>query len=164
MLCQVFPESYQQQLNDKIERLGDLLPELPNFEVFESPQEHYRARAEFRIWHEEDDTFYIMFDQQNKQKVRIDECPMAVEAISDLMPKLMAAIKAQPVLRTKLFQIDFLATLSGEMLVTLIYRRPIDGDADWLQAAKGLKTQLPISHVIGRARKQKILLDQDYVT
>lgn len=164
MLCQVFPENYASQLNEKVTRLQQLLPSSPNFEVFESPKAHYRARAEFRVWHEDDDTFYIMFDTETKQKVRIDECPMAIEAISDLMPKLMNAIKANPVLRSKLFQVDFLATLSGEMLVTLIYRRPVEGDEAWLSAAQALKTQLSITHLIGRARKQKILLEQDFVT
>lgn len=164
MLCQVFPENYQTQLADKVERFQALLPETPNLQVFESPTEHYRARAEFRIWHEDDDTFYIMFDQETKQKVRIDACPMAIEPIANLMQPLMTAIKANPVLRTKLFQVDFLATLSGEMLVTLIYRRQIEGDEEWLAAANELRQQLPITHVIGRARKQKILLDQDFVT
>lgn len=164
MLCQVFPESYPKQFNEKIARLTQLLPVLPNFTAFESPKRHFRARAEFRIWHEEADTFYIMFDQKTKQKVRIDHCPMAIEPIANLMQPLMEAIKAEPVLRTKLFQIDFLATLSGEMLVTLIYRRPIEGDNEWLFAAKALKETLPITHIIGRARKQKIMLDQDFVT
>ncbi|MBO1924725.1 tRNA (uridine(54)-C5)-methyltransferase TrmA [Thiomicrorhabdus sp. 6S3-12] len=164
MLCQVFPETYQQQLADKVERLQSLLPQTPNLQVFESPSAHYRARAEFRVWHEDDDTFYIMFDQETKQKVRIDQCPMAIEPIADLMAPLMEAIKSEPVLRTKLFQVDFLATLSGEMLVTLIYRRQIEGDEAWLQAADSLRKQLPITHIIGRARKQKILLDADFVT
>ncbi|WP_130536435.1 tRNA (uridine(54)-C5)-methyltransferase TrmA [Thiomicrorhabdus indica] len=164
MLCQVFPENYAQQLQEKTTRLTELLPSVPNFEAFESPKSHFRARAEFRIWHEEDDSFYIMFDQETKQKVKIDACPMAIQPIADLMQPLMAEIKSTPVLRSKLFQIDFLATLSGEMLVTLIYRRPIEGDDAWLSAANALKEKLPITHIIGRARKQKIVLDQDFVT
>ncbi|MBF6057508.1 tRNA (uridine(54)-C5)-methyltransferase TrmA [Thiomicrorhabdus heinhorstiae] len=164
MLCQVFPEQYAQQLAEKVERLQTLLPQAPNLQVFESPAEHYRARAEFRIWHEEDDTFYIMFDQETKQKVRIDECPMAIKPIAELMPKLMDAIKADDALRSKLFQVDFLATLSGQMLVTLIYRRSIEGDEAWLTGANRLREILPIDHIIGRARKQKILLDEDFVT
>jgi tRNA (uracil-5-)-methyltransferase len=164
MLCQVFPEKYSSQLQSKVLRMQTLLPNVPAFEVFESPVEHYRARAEFRVWHEGDETFYIMFDQETKQKVRIDYCPMAIKSIADLMPKLMAQIVAQDVLRHKLFQVDFLATLSGEMLVTLIYRRPIEGDDHWLQAAEDLKKSLGLTSLIGRARKQKILLSKDYVT
>ena len=164
MLCQVFPDQYSKQLDEKITRLQQLLPSAPNFTPFASPAQHYRARAEFRVWHEEDETFYIMFDQETKQKVRIDVCPMAIESIANLMPTLMAEIVATPTLRKKLFQVDFLATLSGEMLVTLIYRRPIEDDEQWLQAAQALKKTLGITHIIGRARKQKILLDADFVT
>ena len=164
MLCQVFPESYASQLAEKVARLKNLLPQTPNFEVFESPKAHYRARAEFRIWHEEDDAYYVMFDTENRKKVRIDYCPMVIESIADLMPKLIAEIKAVPALRQNLFQVDFLATLSGEMLVTLIYRRKIEGDEAWLQAANQLKADLSITHLIGRARKQKILLAEDFVT
>ena len=168
MLCQVFPEQYAAQLNEKSERFQSLMQPFtahhPQFSVYQSPVAHYRARAEFRVWHEGDETFYIMFDQANKEKVRIDDCPMAIESIANLMPKLMAAINENADLRTKLFQVDFLATLSGEMLVTLIYRRAIEGDEAWSQAAKSLKRALDITHIIGRARKQKILLDADFVT
>ncbi|MEA3405532.1 MAG: tRNA (uridine(54)-C5)-methyltransferase TrmA [Pseudomonadota bacterium] len=163
MLCQVFPEQYESQLADKVSRLQSLLPETPNLQIFESPDSHYRARAEFRIWHEGDESDYIMFNSETREKVKIKSCPMAIESIHDLMPKLMAKIVANPYLRTKLFQIDFLATLSGEMLVTLIYRRQIEGDQAWLDAASQLKQSLSITHIIGRARKQKIMLDQDYV-
>lgn len=163
MLCQVFPELYQSQLADKVSRLQSLLPKTPSLQVFESPDSHYRARAEFRIWHEGDESDYIMFNSETREKVKIKSCPMAIEAIHELMPKLMVEIVANPDLRTKLFQIDFLATLSGEMLVTLIYRRQIEGDQAWLDAANQLKQRLPITHIIGRARKQKIMLDQDYV-
>lgn len=163
MLCQVFPEKYTAQLADKVAHLQTLIVETPNLQVFESPSSHYRARAEFRIWHEGDESDYIMFNNETHEKVKIKSCPMAIEAIDDLMPKLMAEIIQNPDLRLKLFQVDFLATLSGEMLVTLIYRRQIAEDTHWLAAAQQLKATLPITHLIGRARKQKILLDQDYV-
>lgn len=166
MLCQVFPEQYDAQLAEKVTRLNDLLPtsvkSLPQ-SVFASSPQHYRARAEFRIWHDGDESDYIMFNQETKEKVKIKECPMAIESIADLMPKMMAEIIKQPVLRERLFQVDFLATLSGQMLVTLIYRKSIAEDQAWLDAANSLKACLPITHIIGRARKQKILLDNDFV-
>jgi tRNA (uracil-5-)-methyltransferase len=173
MLCQTDPDQYAEQLASKQARLQSLLGELPQFECFASPPEHYRARAEFRVWHEGDRTDYIMFDPETKSKVPIHYCPMAIESIAELMHPLMEAIVADPVLRRKLFQVDFLATLSGEMLVTLIYRRPLQypdrhgtlhTDPDWLQAAETLRERLPIDHIIGRARKQKVCLDQDFVT
>lgn len=165
MLCQTDPAHYQIQFDAKVERFQALLglASVPSFTPYASQPEHYRARAEFRIWHEGAESDYIMFDQTTKEIVKIKQCPMAIESIADLMPKLMAQIVAEPVLREKLFQIDFLATLSGQMLVTMIYRRSIEDDEHWRTSAEKLKKILPITHIIGRARKQKICLDQDFV-
>lgn len=163
MLCQVYPEQYSNQLNEKVDRLTSLIPGLKALTVFESNPSHYRARAEFRVWHDGDRTDYVMFNPQTREKVKLSGCPMAIESIDALMPKLMDEIMATPDLRFKLFQVDFLATLSGEMLVTLIYRRPIEDDEAWQVAAQKLRQTLSIDHVIGRARKQKVVLDRDYV-
>ncbi len=164
MLCQVNPPKYKQQLAVKEQTFKKLVPSLVHLSIFESPPQNYRARAEFRIWHEGDQSNYIMFDQKTKQKVTITACPMAIAPIDNLMPKLMQKICLQPVLREKMFQIDFLATLAGEMLVTLIYRKPIQDDKHWLEQAENLKKNLNIDVLIGRARKQKICLPRDFVT
>lgn len=163
MLCQVNPDKYTSQLAEKQKTFQQLVPSIVNLSIFESSPQHYRARAEFRIWHDSDESDYIMFDQQTKEKVKIKACPMAIATIDNLMPKLMMLICKQPILRIKLFQIDFLATLSGEMLVTLIYRKSIKDDNDWLTAAEKLKKTLNIDSIIGRARKQKICLPRDFV-
>jgi tRNA (uracil-5-)-methyltransferase len=64
--------SYQQQLDAKIERITAQFAEFtpPALEVFQSPEKHFRMRAEFRIWHTEDDMFYAMFerDEDNQKK------------------------------------------------------------------------------------------------
>ncbi len=64
--------SYQQQLDAKIERITAQFAEFtpPSLEVFQSPEKHFRMRAEFRIWHTEDDMFYAMFerDEDNQKK------------------------------------------------------------------------------------------------
>ncbi len=163
MLCQVFPKEYSHQLSKKVALFQTLISNDSKLTIFESQPSYYRARAEFRVWHDGDETDYVMFDSASKQKVKIKHCPMAIKSIANLMPKLMSEIIATPELRHKLFQIDFLATLSGEMLVSLIYRQSIKDNQSWLQSAKNLKQILPITHLIGRARKEKIILDQDYV-
>ncbi|MFI7917746.1 tRNA (uridine(54)-C5)-methyltransferase TrmA, partial [Acinetobacter baumannii] len=84
--------SYHQQLQAKIDRITTQFSEFtpPTLEVFESPEQHFRMRAEFRIWHTENDMFYAMFERNDdgKQKtvVRIDEFPIADKSINDLMP------------------------------------------------------------------------------
>lgn len=162
MLCQVYPHDYQQQLQQKTRQLLELIPAMSDsLEVFASAPSHYRQRAEFRIWHTQTRLFYAMFNA-DKQPIEIERCPMAAQAIDELMPELLAAISASDELKQNLFEVDFLSTLSGEMLVTLIYRRKLD-ETEWRAAAQTLRDKLAIDHVIGRSRKQKILLDQDYV-
>ncbi len=162
-LCRAQPFQYETQLKDKQARLSALLGVAPtHMRVFPSPPAHFRQRIEFRVWHEGDDSYYVMFppgDPKNPQ--RIDRCTIAAEPIAELMEPLRQAILMEPVLRRRLYQVDFLSTLSGEMLVTLIYHKPLDDE--WIACAEVLKEHLPIDSIIGRSRKQKILLDRDYV-
>lgn len=160
-------QQYQAQLDDKITRLQSAFTQFnaPALEVFPSPEKHYRMRAEFRVWHQGDSLYYIMFNQQNKEKYRVDQLPAASRIINDLMPKLLDAIKSIDSLRRKLFQVDFLSTLSGEILISLLYHRQLD--EEWETNARKLKTQLSEGgcnlNLIGRAHKQKIIIDRDYV-
>ena len=163
----VDPAVYQQQLSEKIHRLKRRFEpfNMPELEVFDSPPLHYRMRAEFRVWHEGDDLYYIMFDPKNKEPYRVDEFPVASALINAVMPRLIAEIKSTPILRKRLFQVDFLSTLSNEIIVSLLYHRPLD-DA-WVHATKELKRKLSSLgfHIdlIGRARKMKLPIDRDFV-
>ncbi len=76
------------------------------------------------------------------------------------MPLLLAELKANSLLSQRLFEVDFLATLSGEMLVTLIYHRKLN--QEWEQAAKALAEKLNIK-IMGRSRGQKIVIGDDFV-
>ena len=160
-------ERYDDQLAEKTARLKTLMSPFtaPEPEVFRSQVEHYRMRAEFRIWHDEDEMYHIMFDQQTKQRIRVEQFPAASELINRLMSALIAAIKPDPILRRKLFQIDYLSTRSGKIIASLLYHRKLD-DA-WQQQAEKLRDDLRTQgfdlQLIGRASKMKIMLDQDYV-
>ncbi|MDO4683266.1 MAG: tRNA (uridine(54)-C5)-methyltransferase TrmA [Lautropia sp.] len=160
-------DRYRQQLDDKIARLQQLFEGLntPSLEVFDSPPEHYRMRAEFRVWHEDDEIFYAMFEPGQKANThslrRMDRFPAASASIDALMPRLMAAVSANPMLRHRWYQVEFLATLSGDMLVTMIYHRRLD--ADWEAAARAMQDELGIA-IIGRSKGQKIVLARDHVT
>ncbi|AML56431.1 tRNA (uracil(54)-C(5))-methyltransferase [Serratia rubidaea] len=160
-------ERYDEQLAEKTSRLNTMMSPFgaPEPEVYRSPVQHYRMRAEFRIWHDEDEMYHIMFDQQTKQRIRVDRFPAASELINRLMQALIAAIKPQPILRRKLFQIDYLSTQSGKIIASLLYHRKLDDE--WRQHAEQLRDALRAQgfdlHLIGRASKMKIMLDQDYV-
>ncbi|MBZ9557369.1 MULTISPECIES: tRNA (uridine(54)-C5)-methyltransferase TrmA [Modicisalibacter] len=163
----VEPERYTAQLEAKRERITAQFASFdpPALEVFASPASHYRMRCEFRVWHEGDDLFYAMFevdpaDPKNKQVIRLDQYAVASRTINALMPRLREAVIDDPVLRHRLFQVEFLTTLSGEALVTLIYHRRLD--AAWEAKARALQERLNVS-IIGRARKQRLVLDRDHV-
>ncbi|MDQ7989341.1 MAG: tRNA (uridine(54)-C5)-methyltransferase TrmA [Candidatus Dactylopiibacterium sp.] len=157
------PAAYEAQLAAKLARFREDFAryDLPEPAVFRSAPLHYRQRAEFRIWHEGDDLHYAMFDPATpRQPVLMDTFEVASEAICALMPRLKAALRANDMLRRRLFQVNFLSTLSGEMLVTLLYHRALD--AEWEAAAHALSAALAI-RVIGRSLKQKCVLDRDWL-
>lgn len=121
------PSAYAAQLEDKKSRLAGLLAPFaaPAPEVFESPREHYRLRAEFRLWREtgNEKRHYAMFEQGDKHTpILIEDFPIASRRINELMPRLKAAW-ADPALGFKLFQVEFLTTLAGDALITLCYHR-----------------------------------------
>jgi tRNA (uracil-5-)-methyltransferase len=166
MFSHIDPNNYEQQLFSKQGDMVKLFAEFspPNFEIYPSEPIHYRQRAEFRIWHQGDELFYIMFDSITKQKFKVVDFPVASQLINQLMTALLIAIKHQPVLRYKLFQVDFLTTLSGQAVISLLYHKPLDDE--WQASANDLKSHLssiaPLN-IIGRSRKQKCVIDQDHV-
>ncbi|GAA5193066.1 tRNA (uridine(54)-C5)-methyltransferase TrmA [Ferrimonas gelatinilytica] len=164
-LAALDPRHYEAQLAEKRERMQVLFAdyETPELEVFPSEPQHYRLRAEFRVWHDGDDLDYIMFDQARQERVAINQYLPASNLINHYMNKLRDALRPNPILRRKLFQVDFLSTLSGELVISLLYHRQLD--QQWQDAIIELRQQWgdPKVHFIGRARKQKICLEQDYV-
>ena len=159
--------AYQQQLIEKQDYLQSLFQgiTLPAWEVFPSPEQHYRMRAEFRIWHEGDTLSYAMFERGQKANraslIRLTEFPAASSHINALMPTLLAELSRQECLKQRLYQCEFLSTLSGEILVSLIYHKKLD--ETWQVAAQALQEKLGI-WIIGRSRGQKWVLTQDFVT
>lgn len=134
---------------------------LPEPHVFASAPLGYRMRAEFRIWHDGERLDYAMYDPANpKVPVCIDDFPVAAEPIRSAMPRLRERLAGDLALRRRLFQIDFLATLSGELMITLLYHRPLD--AEWEAAARQLAADLQVQ-LIGRSRGKKIVIGRDWL-
>lgn len=157
------PAQYDTLLNDKQQYLSSLLAPFnaPALEVFTSPTEHYRMRTEFRLWREGEQLDYAMFKQGDKHTpILLDSFPIASKQINELMPRLKSAWQASSTLSNRLFQIEFLTTLKGDALVTLCYHRPLD--EQWQQEATQLAEQLKIN-IIGRSRKQRLVIGRDYV-
>lgn len=166
MFSHIHPDNYEAQLSVKQKSMAKLFSEfnLPLADLYPSLPLNYRQRAEFRVWHDGDDLYYIMFNSNTKQKFRVDDFPVASTLINKAMKALLETIKTNPTLRYKLFQVDFLSTLSGELLISLLYHKPLE--EDWESEAVKLKAELSIIapvDIIGRAKKQKIIVDKDYL-
>jgi len=162
-LSAVDPSNYTNLLKRKVERVKALLvpfaPPVPD--VITSSATGFRMRAEFRVWHDGDNLDYVMYRKgEPKTPIAIEHFPIACERIQALMPELLAVLKITPELRRKLFQVEFLSTRAGDTLITLIYHRKLD-DA-WQAQATLLAQQLAVQ-LVGRSRKQKLVLDRDYV-
>jgi len=167
--CEIYDKSYEEQLEDKRVRVTNILSPFyeRELEVFDSPTSHYRARVEFRIWHEGDECFYSMGklangDLKRNGAINISECPKVIKPIEDRMYKLLEMInKSQDVLKKRVFAIDFLATTTDDILITMLYHRKLDDV--WTNEAKDLELLLDCK-IIGRSRKQKVIISDDFVT
>ena len=162
VLQPINPNNYQEQLDEKLNQLKSKFSGLtiPEIDIYTSEPLHYRMRAEFRIWHEGGQAHYGMNKPGEKRPYIIDDFPIGSELINHLMPKLLEAINASEALSRRLFSAEFLTTLSGEALITLIYHKPLDDE--WKHVAQKLQLQLG-TPIIGRSRKQKLVLDRDFV-
>ncbi|WP_078085881.1 tRNA (uridine(54)-C5)-methyltransferase TrmA [Microbulbifer mangrovi] len=162
-LHRVNTDDYQQQLDQKVDRLRGAFSPFTSLapEVFPSPPSHYRLRAEFKMWQEGGRVDYAMYKQgEYKKPFVIQEFTVGSRRINALMPPLLEAINDSEILRKRLFCTEFLTTLSGDALITLIYHKPLD--EAWEQEARALQDHLGVP-ILGRSRKQKLVLDRDYV-
>ncbi len=162
LLTQTSPTTYQQQFDEKADRLKTQFNTLytGQWNTYSSQHSYYRARAEFGVWHDNDDLHYAMFEPGSRTPVFIKHFDIANMAINNLMPQLIEAIRPNPMLRQRLFQVEFLSTKAGDMLVTLIYHKRIDDT--WLAEAQPLAESLGIK-LIGRSRKVKLPTSEDQV-
>ncbi len=160
--CRVYENGYEAQLSQKLELNKKRFKEFyqDDITVFKSPEKNYRFRSEFKIWHIEDEIHYGMNHIEKKGVVLVDECPQVCTHIMDLMPKLLKAIKEFDI-GFKLFGVDFLSSSDGEIVVSLIYHKRLDDK--WQELATKIANDLDI-YIIGRSRKQKVVIGQDYIT
>lgn len=261
----VYPPQYETLLDNKVAKIKEAFSPLgiPEIEVFQSPKEHYRMRAEFVVFHEGDECYYVMFDTpkadqgdgeqaeeanetvgrakdadepaskrlktegnatavtpaegaeeaegakegaekaeetkgdqlvevgtlahpttkserrkakriakhaakmkkgpqvERKVRVKITSLPRAAKQINDLMPKVLEGVHANKILKERLFQVNYITTLAGDTLITLLYHKKLD--EAWQEAARALKAELGVEVILGRAKKQVIELDRNYV-
>lgn len=153
---------YQRQLEQKhrqtLEEFGEFA--VSQIDVFPSPPQQYRMRAEFKAWHAANSISYAMFEPGSRKAYDVETFPAGSATMQALMPKLRDYLNAHEILRHKLFQVEFLTSLKGESLITLIYHKPL-GD-EWQAAAQSAALHMQ-TRIIGRSRGQKLALSDDFI-
>ncbi len=162
-MTDIDPSAYDQQLQEKVASLQSRFQglELPDLDIYCSSPLNYRMRAEFKIWQQDGRADYAMYRQgKHRQAYIIEAFPAGSTTITALMPPLLEQINQCDILRHRLFSVEFLTTLSGEAVITLLYHRPLDSiwEARATELAAHMKTD-----IIGRSRKQKVVIGRDYV-
>lgn len=168
--CTLYNKTYEEQLNYKIAREKDRFSSLIDFskialDIIKSKDSNFRNRAEFRVWWEKDeneqkDILTYTMNDFNKEILKIDSCEIVSEDIKNLMPKLLTELEKSMILSFRLFAIEFLVSSTSDMLVTLIYHKKLEDE--WINLAREIEQKLNIK-IIGRSRKQKIVLSSDFI-
>ncbi len=163
--CVLWRMPYNEQLRMKSENLKEMFDEfdMPELEIIYGRDEHFRARAEFRIWHEGEKSFYAMRKRKEEGRgvIPIENCPIVDEAIYNVMNPLITEIEKNENLRFKLYEIDFLSNSKRELIVTLIYHKKIDEKI--AEDIKKLKEKFPEIDFIIRKKGRKFVFDKNYL-
>lgn len=121
-------------------------------EIYLSPATGYRARAEFGF----SKNYFTMVS--HKHKIYMDQSSIPHPSIQQLMPNLLSKINESEIIKKKLFQVNF-RTSGTKVLATLIYHKPLE--EEWIQAAKNIQDSLANISIIGRSKKQKVIIGEE---
>jgi tRNA (uracil-5-)-methyltransferase len=157
--CTLYDKNYDQQLEHKVQKIKEDF-DLQNLDIITSKHSHFRCRAEFKIYHDDDGISYAMNTLEKRGFVKIESCSIVDDTIASIMPKLLREIRKNQILKERLFAAEFLTSQKEELLITLIYHKKID--EIWKVEAKKLAETLDID-LIGRSRGIKIVVTKEYI-
>jgi tRNA (uracil-5-)-methyltransferase len=161
--CVLYDIAYSEQVNIKENRLKEMFADFDiEIETITSKDSHFRARAEFRIWHEDKKSYYGMFGLKEKKIVTITECNIVDISISNIMAPLLDTIIANEYLRHKLYGVEFLSNSKGELIVTLIYHKKWE-ETQMRKEVEKLKKFFPQCNFVVRRKGKKIFVDRNYL-
>lgn len=140
--------------------------------ILKSPTRYFRARCKLSIKQTGPDNALDYFiwegaseDSKYKGQMVIKSYPIASIQINKIMPRLLHHIdELSGELKDGLCAVSFLSTTSGEILVSLIYNRPLSDSCSWMRAAERLRDLLSLDLLEGinsiniMARSRKIML------
>ena len=150
---------YAKQLKEKKDLFFFFFSELTkNLSYFPSPPSHFRTRAELGV-HVENNIQFTMVE--NNKKINVDQLMICDAKINQFICQLKTKLLSSDEIKEKLFQTEIQVSRSGEGIVSLIYHKPLD--ANWIKKAKRLSSEIGAS-IVGRSRKQKLVIGKDFVT
>ena len=159
MILKISSENYSKQLKEKEEIFNSYFNKVTTKDIFPSSHHSFRHRCEFGVLNSDHGIKYSMI--KDNERIEIDTYPICSKSIQELMKKLLKIVNQEQVLYKKLFQIEFQSSRSMEVMVSLIYHKELE--TSWVEKANLIKDSLKCS-VIGRSKKQKLIIGQDYVT
>ncbi len=157
--CTLYDKSYNEQLEIKVSKIKNEF-NLKTLDIIKSLPSHFRDRAEFRIYHDDSGISYAMNKSKTKGIIKISGCSIVNKTIASIMPKLLEKISPTPILKNRLFSLEFLSSKSKKLIVTLIYHKKVDDL--WVEAARELAKDLEIE-IIGRSKKVKRVVTKEFI-
>ena len=150
---------YARQLKGKKDLFFSFFSDLTkNLNYFPSPPSHFRTRAELGV-HASNNIQFTMVE--NNKKINVDQLMICDAKINQFICQLKTELLSSDEIKEKLFQTEIQVSRSGEGIVSLIYHKPLD--TNWIKKAKKLSSEIDAS-IIGRSRKQKLVIGKDFVT
>ena len=122
--------------------------------IHTSPATGYRARSEFGISKES----YTMIE--NGQKVYMSVSDLPHPSIQEIMTLLLPRIQSSEAIKKKLFQINF-RTSGQKILATLIYHKHLEDE--WKAEALNIQNTFNNLSIVGRSKKQKVLIGDEHL-
>lgn len=164
--CNLGHLTYEEQLEHKlVQEVSRFAPLYKGgIDIIRSEDGAFRNRAEFKIWktYDEQNNFTLHYAMNSIQKevLLISSCSIVSATIANTMPKLIELLNTNELLHKKLFSVEFLSSTSNDLLITLIYHKKLD--ELWKDSAFLIQNELKVK-IIGRSRKQKIILTNDFI-
>ncbi|GAB5353501.1 hypothetical protein AAMO2058_000041400 [Amorphochlora amoebiformis] len=142
-----------------------LIREDVKLEVFASKHKNYRMRVGFGLYDPLNPSAYNetpMVYEYGGVMLRVEEFPIASEAICAAMPRVLRYIRADKDLREEVRSAKFLSSSNGQIVLTLVYRgRTLEGE--WEKKASVMRDRFGYVGLIGRSKKVRKVIGVDYV-
>ena len=151
-------EEYLIQFNKKKSYFSSFFTNYTDdLEFFQSSPSQFRTRAEFGV------VSMNSFDLtmvENGDKIFIDQLDICNLSINQIIGYLKKQIILSDTLKEKLFQVEIQVSRKGDCFISLVYHKFLD--SNWAEKAKILSKEIQ-SSIIGRSKKQKLVIGNDYV-